>query len=368
MAEQPAPIDDIPSEVAAPIDFGAGFDASLPDGPPPVSEEQADDAGTWLFKDASGQVLGPVPASVIVDKIEDGSFSAETAIGRKLGAFGLLVERPVFAAHLTKRAEAALAAKRVADAERAASQERMRVHGIRAGGGVAGILAGVVLAFVGATVARAVVPSEADWIAKAPPSVDIQLEDVRVVTAPAARPTEVPATGSQADAVGDEGAKEKPSEVAVATTAGKSRASRRSRRRARRSSRKKPPAAQAQKAPTAKPTSAPEPSPAPSEPKPDDVPKALSRAQIMKPIGGSLGRAWKRCIKVAVSADPEIPGTITVDFVVDNNGRAQEFKLKERSVRSGPLASCMARATAKARWPKSTGERKNVQLPLRWKR
>ena len=60
-----------------------------------------------------------------------------------------------------------------------------------------------------------------------------------------------------------------------------------------------------------------------------------------------------------------VPVTVTLSYTVTENGTATNVRFEERELRGRPVVDCVKKAMANARWPKFTGERKNVSVPFK---
>src|SRR5687768_3966960 len=77
---------------AGPVNIPQG--EALHGKPPP-------DAGEWLFKD-NEQVLGPVPAEMLVSKLYEGHVNADTPVAREVGQWKPLREVSFLGAHVPR--------------------------------------------------------------------------------------------------------------------------------------------------------------------------------------------------------------------------------------------------------------------------
>ncbi len=89
----------------------------------------------------------------------------------------------------------------------------------------------------------------------------------------------------------------------------------------------------------------------------------LTQAEVMAPVRGAQD-AIGRCLRQEVARNPDLPSRVTLLWTVTNDGRAIGFLLKDAAVRQGPLAACLQPVFARMRWPKFSGQKKNVELPL----
>lgn len=340
------------------------LDLPVVSGPAAASEEEAGDAGEWLFKEGD-VVLGPVPASVLVERLSRGELHEETPIGRQAGQWRPLGSVTYFADLLRKAEELR---RKEAERRRLAAEQRKTMFGMAAGW----VAVAVVPLFAGGLLGNSLMERRPwddtpTWIAKVPPLVDLP-------TPPRAAPVEVSATRAatrgkpEADpeaATGDATEAKQPDATRVASDAvtraksrgKKGRASAKS-RSSRTGNQKK--LAQATNGAGGKSSEKPA---APSE----QLLSSLSTSQVT--AGLTQGKAGiGRCLKTEVGRNPDMPGVVTLMFTITEEGRGINVKLKEREVRDGPLAACLAKVVGGLRWPKFSGERKNAEFPFRIKK
>jgi hypothetical protein len=319
--------------------------------------------GTWVFKH-EGQVLGPVEPKVILKKIEEGELDGDTQVGREVGQWKKMRDVPVFADRIT-----ALEEKKAKVAE----EKRLRAEQTKRRMVQAAMFVGVAAIFLGGGFALGQGGMKArpwdkpdPWLDRPPPLVDLKLSEAEskrlamLYKAPEPK-KEGPADQGEGDGEGGADAEASPDDAKSGDDK-KAKASSKKGKKGKKSAKTK----SGKKGKTKKKEEkkkAPEPEPTSSAPL-----AGLTKKQIMGPISKQAMPKWGRCIKTAVKSDPDIPGTITVEFVIGNNGKALDFKIQQRHVRKGSLANCMRKATSSVRWPAYTGERKNVALPLKWKK
>ncbi|MEW5849780.1 MAG: AgmX/PglI C-terminal domain-containing protein, partial [Myxococcota bacterium] len=97
------------------------------------------------------------------------------------------------------------------------------------------------------------------------------------------------------------------------------------------------------------------------------IPTELTADQ-MKATFLSQKAGYIACIKEEAGRNPEMPGTVTVEFVIRNDGSTGDFKVQEREVRSGPLATCLGAKVGALRFQRFSGERKTFIFPFTIKR
>lgn len=327
-----------------------------------AEKESGDDdatAGDWLFKQ-DDVVLGPVSAAVLVQRIEAGELEGSTPVGREAGKWRPLKSVAYFKEILDKAEARERALKE--QLEREARRKRQRLARWSA---LAGLF--VVPFLLGAVAGRAVWIAKPwdkgdEWLQRPPPLVDLPPKQK------AAPPPAEDARGDDDDeqvASGDDdedgagGGDDDDDRVADADDRGaKKAAKKRTTKKA--SSKKASQKKQARDEPKQV---------AKADAKKDDdssgpaTLQTLTQAQVMAPVRKSQ-TAIGRCLKAEVGRNPDMPSRVTLMWTVTEAGRATGFKLKEREVRTGPLATCLTNVFDRMRWPRFTGERKNVELPL----
>lgn len=318
-----------------------------------------DDAteGEWLFKQ-DDVVLGPVSAAVLVQRIEAGELSADTPLGREAGKWRPLKAVPYFQEILDK-----VEAQKRALLEQLEREARLRRQRIARWSALAGLF--VVPFLLGAVAGRAVWIAKPwdrgdEWLQRPPPLVDLPVKPK-----PAAPPEEKRVVDSRADEAEDD---EPEDDDRVAEAEGDAKSDKKataSKRTAKKASSSKKAADTKKQKPAEEPKQV-------AVAKADEKKEAdsaggplptLTQQQVMAPVLKNQA-AIGNCLKAEVARNPDIPSRVTLMWTVTEAGRATGFKLKEREVRTGPLATCLSALFDNMRWPRFTGERKNVELPL----
>lgn len=335
--------------------------------------------GEWLFKEGD-VVLGPVAASVLIERIEAGEIDDETPVGREAGSWRPLKEVPYLLELYEQAAE-----KRRLEAERKVREARVRrARTLR----VVTLLSVALAPFIaGLLLGRAIMvkrpwDDSEEWLQRAPPLVDLPPKpaELRPRRDPPRRPPD--SEDDKRDPLARaETAKDEPGAAAAAgddpgddKKGRKGRNGRRGKDTRVAKSDKKPDKKGDKDAKDTKGTKADK------DAKKDD---RKGRASVDKPTGklpetltveqvqqgllkgrGGIGG----CLKAEATRNPDMPGVVTLMFTVTEEGRAANIKLKEREVRNGPLAECLVKVVSKLRWPKFTGERKNAEFPFKIKR
>ena len=302
------------------------------DGDAADGDGDGDDAtkGDWLFKQ-DDLVLGPVSAIVVVEKIKKGELGADTPIARDGTEF-----RPMKLVRLFREAwQVTEDEKRNAAEERA---YRRAVTRARLGRVVVVLLMCAVPAAAAAVAARQLMvlrpwDDTPMWIAKVPPLVDLPQKPLaaKKVDAVAA------AAGAASDDDGeDPRAPRDPSRPP------------------------KPKPLQPGEAPNVASTTAPAagkvPAPGTSE--------SLTTAQAMAPLKEIQGEL-KACFKAEVESNPDMPSQVILSYTITEEGKAINVDLDARELRGRPVVACVQKAMTAPRWPRFTGERKNVSVPFK---
>ncbi|MBI5496901.1 MAG: DUF4339 domain-containing protein [Deltaproteobacteria bacterium] len=306
------------------------------------------DLGEWLFKEKD-QVLGPVPPELLLSKLYDGHVNADTPVAQEVGQWKPLKEIWFLGAHVSRAQQRQTFSKAREEREQAAARlTRTRLS-----------LALVTFAVFftgslgGARWTMIVRPWEdkTDWLTRRPEI--SKLPDRAPKLAAAAVPDKKPdgetatpppvAEEKKPAAEPERGLskwKEKPAEKKPKEKPGK--------------------VAKTEAAAGAKP---------PDElktegVKTEGVPVELSKEQMLAVFKGGVP-GYKQCIAEEATRNAEMPSTITVEFVVANDGSTREFKVQEREIRDGPLSKCLGTRVAALKFPKFSGERKTFIFPFK---
>lgn len=334
--------------------------------------------GEWLFK-ADDVVKGPVAASVIVDGIESGELGPETPVAREMGNWFPLPDVAYFNRVLeatTERKQAEAELVRARSAQRRLFVARLvMMASIAFVPSVAGAAAGY-----GVMKARPW-DTTLDYVDRHPPLVDLPPKPKKAPPPPPAAAKEPEPADDQVAANADDKAgtddKAADGKAADGKAAGGTRvasASKRSAEPDKRSSRSRRSKSSRRGKDRGKDNASKGGKDKGKGKGKDDKDKGkkvadgsklrtLNQKQIMGGLKKGYG-GFKRCIGKEMKRNPDMPSRITMSFSVANNGKAINFKLMERQVRKGPLASCMSKVVGKLTWPKFYGERKYVEFPL----
>ncbi|MFZ9888010.1 MAG: AgmX/PglI C-terminal domain-containing protein, partial [Myxococcota bacterium] len=323
----------------------AGAEASSPGTIPSEEQTSHDDAATgeWLFKQ-DNVVLGPVPATVIAQRIRTGEMGRGVPIGREAGRWKPLESFPYFRDLLDQaEEERSLLAERQARARLEQKNRVLRFAGV-------GAMVAVPFLLGGAAGHQLLVARPWDtgdqWVQRVPPLVDIPARARPVAsTSPAVEaPAPVPAPGPASAVVARVPTTESGDDDGAAKAAASPK------RSGKKTPEKRTKGSQQKKS---------------KDDASDDggAVETLTQAQVMAPFRGAQG-AIGSCLKAEVARNPSLPPRVTLMLTVTEQGKATNFALKEREVRQGPLATCLEKVIAGMRWPKFTGERKNLELPL----
>lgn len=295
-----------------------------------VVDEDDATRGDWLFKQ-DDLVLGPVTAIVLVDKIKKGELSGDTPIARDGAAF-----RPMKLVRLFREAWQAIEEeKRLAAEERAFQGAVTRA---RLGRVVVVLLMIAVPAAAAAVAARQLMvlrpwDDTPVWVAKVPPLVDLPQKPIEV------KKVDPAAVVASATPAGDEDEPDDPSAP-------------------RDPSRPRKPKVKSgdPKNPT---TTAATPEPA----TPAAV-ESLTNAQAVAPLKDIQGDL-KTCFKAEIDSNPDMPAQVVLSYTITEEGKAINVNLDARELRGRPVVGCVQKAVGGVRWPRFTGERKNVSVPFK---
>jgi hypothetical protein len=90
----------------------------------------------------------------------------------------------------------------------------------------------------------------------------------------------------------------------------------------------------------------------------------LKREEVMDGVAKVFG-GFKKCIVEQMQRDKDsIPETIVLSFQINNQGKAQNTNLSDRSLRESPMNACMVGTLARAKWREFKGEVQNVEYPI----
>ena len=348
----PAPVEEVlPPPPATDPDAAAA--ANEPD------EGDDDPAeGEWLFRH-NDTVLGPVSAAVLVDKIKKDELSADTPIARDGQPFKPMKLFRLFREAIGAREDE----KRYAAEERAWRSAVTRTRAMRV---VAMFVLFAAPAAASVFGARKLVEARPwddtpKWLARVPPLVDLPQKPPEVRTSTMTPPADTVASNNPPDDanagsptsgagsnVGTNGVKKaspgtgKPGDTKLAattTTVGTDNKT------------DAPPDDKADaKVDTKPPAGA--------------LPDTLTNAQAIEPLKGAQADL-KACFKAEMESNPEIPAQVVLSYTVTEEGRAINVALDARELRGRPVVACVQKAIAALRWPRFTGERKNVSVPFK---
>jgi hypothetical protein len=311
-------------------------DLDVPSPPMPVatSSSSADgdeDAtqGEWLFKQ-DDMVLGPVAAMVLVDRIKQGELTADTPIARDGQPFKPMKLVPFFLeAH-----QAMLAKKRREEEER---EFKAKVRNAKVARVFLVLLIVLVPAGAGAFAGHTVMRLQpwdktAEWIAKAPPLVDLPLRPIEVKK-------EEPKPEQVASADTPEQERGEPEEKG--SGGGRRKVARPDRDKA--DDKGKAPEEEKQTGPIA---------------------ETLTNQQAVAPLQNAKD-ALKACFKAELESNPDVPSPVVLSYTITEEGKATNVNLDNRELRGRPVVECVRKAMAGLRWPRFSGERKNVSVPFK---
>lgn len=325
---------DPPSSAAAP-GSDSGFDAGatetqLADGDP--------SQGDWLFKQ-DDLVLGPVTAAVLVDKIKKGELSADTPIARDGQPFRPMKLLPLFR-------EAWMAAeeeRRLAAFEKAHQGAVARARVLRVVVVLVLFAAPFAAAAAGARALMVARPWDdtSDWIARVPPLVDLPQKPPELKRDPVVDPgvdRKGPVVADNSD--DDDDDDDQPRDP------------------------KKPRVKKPRK--DTKDTKAVK---GADDVKKDGdgggpVPESLTNSEAIAPLKGAQGQ-MKTCFKAEMESNPDMPAQVVLSYTITEEGKAINVNLDARELRGRPVIACVQKAISGLKWPRFSGERKNVSVPFK---
>jgi hypothetical protein len=321
-----------------------------------------DDAtkGDWLFKQ-NDMVLGPVTAIVLVERIKAGEMSADTPIARDGQPF-----KPMKLIALFREAHEATVERKKREAE-----ERAYNSAVRRAKTMRALL--LVVLFLGPAGAGAVGghvlmlkqpwDKTGEWIAKAPPLVDLP-----------PKPPEVkkvePPTPRNDDNASDNNGSDNNDDKRIARNDDDRRGSKGNKGKKGDDKKGDDKKGDDKKG---------------DDKKGDDPPadkggdkgfvKELTNEQAVAPlkdpsVKGPLGS----CFKAEIASNPDMfpdgatSVVINLAYTITEEGRSANVAIQNRELRTRPVQDCVKKALANARWPRFEGERKNVSVPFNIKK
>jgi hypothetical protein len=297
-----------------------------------------DDAtqGEWLFKH-NDLVLGPVTAIILVEKIKKGELDGDTPVARDGDAF-----RPMKLVRLFREAWQATVEERRNALEERAWQGAVK----RAKVGRALLLcASFAVPAAGAGMASrhmmTIRPWDDTplWIAKVPPLVDLPQKP------PELKKTEPPVTtASSTQSAGDDDESkavdpDKPKKPKTTKPGGDDNAA------------------------SGSGTGSEGPG-TPTDPTLPSSVDTLTNAQAVAPLKEIQGDL-KACFKAEMDSNPDMPPQVSLSYTITETGKATNIELDARELRDRPVVACVQKAVGTLRWPRFSGERKNVSVPFK---
>jgi hypothetical protein len=277
--------------------------------------------GTWLFKEDE-IVKGPVAPSVLMDKIENGELDKNAFIAREMGAWLAMGDVQLFSDKLIE-----VAKRRERELRKRNHEKQVRTRSQIRYSSISGLILLPLLLglLIGWKTKEARPWDDHDrWVNETP--LYVKLEKAKK-----AKSASRTAKKSESNGNGDR----------------KTRAANGSKKTKTKKSKTK--SKKLAKAKTAAPI------------------ETLSNAQVTAGLKKAK-RGISACLKSEIKRNPKMPGTITIEYTVANNGTAVNVKVLERAVRNTPLPKCLQKAIGKPLWPKFFGERKTVVQAFNWKK
>jgi hypothetical protein len=316
----------------------------------PLAEAEEDvEQLQWLFK-LNDDVLGPVPAIVIFEKLSSRELGEDAEVAKDGGSFAKLVSFPAFARAAAKATRAA--AEEAAERAHAAS-----VRNNRMAKWLAMAMCFAAPAAGSAVAARALMAAKPwddgpAWQVRVPAVVDLPPPEAK----PTPPDTRMASTDPPANTNADPKVDDKPSDDGDRNDNDRRRNNRKD-RDDKGSKSDKPDAKAADK------TDKPEDKPPPNE-TPGIIQESLSNEQAVAPLKGVSGD-FKACFKAEMAANPAMPEKVTLSYTVTEDGKAINVELDPKDLRGRPVVDCVRKAMSSLRWPKFRGERKNVSIPFK---
>ena len=322
----------------------------------------APEAQTWLYKEGEA-VRGPVKTALIIDLIKSGQLEADNNISPEFGEWQLLREVEQFS-DILEKASAVIAEKK---AIIQAQQRLRRIAIMRVAMFIIAVFAFFALGFAGGRYLAKTRPWEdkTDWSQKGPALVALSAKKIVLAKATTTawdiaafdedKDNEKPASTNKAS----KGSTSKKSSTKTGSKSSKKGKHQRSHKK---SGKNKSTVKSTDKPKESKVASA-----SPPEYNSAGLPKALSQSQIMRVLKTKKG-AIAGCLRAEAKRNPDLPSTVTMEFVVTSAGTPSSFKIYERQVRTGPLATCIKSKVMVLRWPRFFGANKTVTIPFHIKR
>jgi hypothetical protein len=320
--------------------------------------------GEWLFKDKD-QVLGPVAPELLVNKLYDGEVAADTPVAREIGQWRPLREVWFLGAHVPRAQQrTAYLRARTERAEAAARQARTRVM-LGAMGFAVVFLAS--LGLVSWLMRERPWADKTDWFARRPAFAalpDRTPPPRLAVATPPPKAADAPAEDKKPDDKKAEEERKAAEEMAAAEEKKAGDDDKKGKKGKKGKDGKEDPKKVAAADPKGGKKEAPKEELKKEAPVVPAVAQELSNEQIMSTFKASAG-GYTGCIREEAARNPDMPGTITVEFIIRNDGSTADFKVQEREIRTGPLAACLSGKIGALRFPKFTGERKQFIFPFK---
>ncbi len=289
--------------------------AATPPSPPSAGLEPT---GEYLFKQGD-LIFGPVPGTLLIEKLATGEIGAETLVAREGGAFAPIREVTVFMTHAAK----ASARRKVEEQQRIETKRRTRRRTLMLV--LVALAASIGVAGAAILVVGAIRSGFFDRHYE-------ELADIEILASP---PLVALATAS--DPADDEIEYEEESRP----TGGAAAPSRRSAGKSRLAG-------------------------AAAHARADGLPAgaAYDPAAIQAVVRANQHRLYP-CLKELASKDPTFRGNVPLSFTVGNQGRVVKLWIDRPGHASGPLFGCMEAQLAQWRFPSFPGERPSVSLSFR---
>jgi hypothetical protein len=280
------------------------------------------DAGEWLFKDQD-QVLGPIPADHLLAKLYDGQVTSDTLVAKEVGEWKPLREVWFFGAHLQRVRQKVLYDDAVKTRQQMAAKQATTRFIV--------VTTLLVLVTGSSLAASRYALVERPWEDKR----DYLAERPELGTLPDNTPR-VTVQEKPAEAAGDSG-----SNGDGASDEDKKKAAKKKKGRGGRDDDERP----------AGPV----------------LPLEQAKQEIKNVFLAGVD-SYKDCIRKELAVNPDLPSTVTVQFVVRNDGSIRDFEIQEKELRFGSLERCLGKKVGALRFPRFSGEVVNFIFPFKLKR
>ncbi len=298
-----------------------------------------------------GEVLGPVPASQIVEHMMAGEIDESTRVSQEEGEWRTIQQLPQWKPFLYQAKAHIRTLQARAEAERAVRKRRLH-NMINIGiGAVFLILLSFAISYL-IIVQRPWRDEEAlqAWAGKHVPLISV----AGLAAGPGRLLVGGPADGEYSGISIDEILiEDAPDLVAIKPTPS------RKKRRRRKDRVPDEPAGKETKPPGAKPDGGTRTSSLGRLDKQMIISKVYARS--------NLNRLYA-CLKAEIKRNEDLPGRVVLNFSIKNDGKVHNVQLDDVQLENGPLQRCFQQKLARLSFEQYTGQVQNVTIPFDWKR